>query len=407
MSRRRVVPSLLTLLFVAAVPGLRADDEPEFKGKALSYWIKQINEGPSPQDRIRGVLAVEQIGYWSSKDKALPALIRAMRQDKEPKVRAAGARALGRAIVRAFEIAVEDGKDKPKLDKQRDELAAVLKTDKADAVREAAAWALGDLGPDARGSVGTLAGALKDKHAGTVRAAASALRKVGKDAREAEPDLVKLLADARADVVARTEAARCVGFTRVDPAGMLAALKEVAADGKADAGLRRVVCETIGKLGKDGVEASAVLGAVLAEGVPARATDAEKAARAALRLAAASALDEFGSSAKAALPQLIKAVADEDRFVRCKALHSLGQMGLSLDRHRGDAWKAIKAATDDTNTEVAVAALDAIGSLASEGLGARVDDALKHLDALLEREGRKAIVEAAKAAREKLRPKKK
>src|SRR5262245_12915740 len=118
MSRRWMVPGLLIVLFVAAAPPLRADDEPEFLGKGLSYWIKQLNEGKTAKERTQGVLAIEDIGYWGSKDKALPALIRAMTKDAEPKVRAAAARALGRSIVRAAEIAKEDGKDPPKLVKE-------------------------------------------------------------------------------------------------------------------------------------------------------------------------------------------------------------------------------------------------------------------------------------------------
>src|SRR5262245_15781684 len=142
MSRRWVVPNLLIVLFVAAAPGLRGD-EPSFLDRPLSAWIKQVNEGKTARERTQGVLAVEEIGYWGSKDKALPALIRAMKKDADAKVRGAAARALGRAIVRAGEIAKEDGKDLPKLAKEVEELGAVLKTDKADAVREAAASALG------------------------------------------------------------------------------------------------------------------------------------------------------------------------------------------------------------------------------------------------------------------------
>ena len=51
MSRRRVVPGLLFVLFVAAAPALRADDEPDFLGKGLSHWIKQLNEGKSLKER--------------------------------------------------------------------------------------------------------------------------------------------------------------------------------------------------------------------------------------------------------------------------------------------------------------------------------------------------------------------
>jgi HEAT repeat protein len=393
-----IPPGVLFALLVSLAPSVLAaadDDEPTFLDKPLSYWLKELQDGKTIKARHRGALAVEKIGQSRSK-KVIPALVKAMKSDKEAKLRAVAARAVGRAIARAFEIAREDGKELPRLDDARDALASALKTDKDDSVREAAAQALGDIGADARAAVESLASALKDKHDPTVRAAASALRKMGKAAVKARADLLVLVGNKKADTNARTEAARSLGFVTTDASEVLPVLKEVVGDTKSDNGLRKVVAETIGKLGKDAAGASAILGAILIE----------KDAPADLRLAAAGALDEFGSTGKAGIPNLIKATADADRFVRCKSLHALGRMGAELDTNRKGAVRAILKATEDTNQEVAVAALDCLGTLSSEGLGAEVENVIKRLDSIIAREGRKTIVEAAENAKTKVRPKK-
>ena len=76
-----------------------------------------------------------------------------------------------------------------------------------------------------------------------------------------------------------------------------------------------------------------------------------------------------------------------------------------LDKHRQPAVKAILQAADDPNAEVCVSAVETLGALSAEGLGEDADLAVKKLDSILRREGRKVIRDAAQAARDKLRPK--
>src|SRR5262245_4031635 len=211
MPRRRTALLLLAGLLLGLAPATRAEDEPTFLDKKLSYWLALLEEGKDVKARRKGILGLEQIGHDRSR-KVVPALVRALREDKEPAVRAAAARAGGRAAAKALEQARADKKDElPRFDNLRDALGTALRTDKVESVREAAALALGDLGPDARSTVGALAQALKDKHPPVVKAAASALRRMGKDAREAQSELQQLLADKKADVEARQDAAVCLG----------------------------------------------------------------------------------------------------------------------------------------------------------------------------------------------------
>jgi HEAT repeat protein len=391
--------TVLTVLGIGLTCHGRADSdsEPTFLDKKLSYWLAMLSEGKDAKARRKGVLAVEQIGHAGSR-KVVPALVKALQEDSDPGVRAAAARAVGRAVTRALEQAREDKTDNlPRFDNARDALTKALRTDKVDTVREASAAALGDIGPDARGAAGSLATALKDKHPPTVLAAATALRRMGRDAREAQDDLQTLLADKKAEAVARTEAALALGQIKPDTASVLPVLKEVLADRKADARTRKAVAETLGKLGKEAAEASSTLGAVLVE----------KTSPTELRLAAVTALDQFGPEGKPAIPDLVKAVSDGDRFVRCLAMQVLGRMGKELDSHRKEAVRALLRTAEDTNVEVCVAAIESLGALSSEGLGSEAPEAIKKLEAILRRAGRKAIREAAQTSIEKIRPKKK
>ncbi|MFO0925708.1 MAG: HEAT repeat domain-containing protein [Gemmataceae bacterium] len=405
MTRRCLLLLLLTAVLAGSAAAREADDEPTFLDKKLSYWLTLLESGKDAKARRRGVIAVEQIGHAASR-KVVPALAKAVREDSDPVVRATAARAAGRAMAKALETARADKRDDlPRFDTARDALAAALRSDKSDAVREAAAVALGDLGRDARPAVGALAFALKDRSPATVRAAAAALRQVGPDAREAQAELQALLADQQADTEARTDAARCLGQIRPEEGGAVNVLRDVFTDPKADLPLRVAAAEAAGRLGATARPIAADLGKLLI----ARDSAAE------LRVAVVTALDALGGEAKPALPALIAAVndvaierqkGDTGRTVRCLAMHALGRLGKDLDDRRKDTVQALLKATDDPNTEVSVTALETLAALTADGNAGESDVVVKKIDAILLREGRKAIREAAEAARERIRPKK-
>jgi hypothetical protein len=229
---------------------------------------------------------------------------------------------------------------------------------------------------------------------------------MGKDAREAQADLLVLLADKKADVEARQDAAICLGQVRPDVSAALPVLKTVLADEKADTRIRKAVAEAVGKLGKEAAEATSTLANLLT----ARDTQGD------LRLAAVGALDQFGPDGKGAIPALVKVVGDAEliktmgdnaRFIRCLGMHALGRMGKELDKERKPAVQAILKASEDPNVEVCVSAIETLGALSAEGLGEARDDVIKKLDTILLREGRKSIREAAQAALDKIKVKKK
>lgn len=406
MSRSFLLGMVLMAVLPASGSLLRAEEEePALNGKKLTYWMELLSEGKDARSRIRGLTALELIGHDASR-KVVPALVKSLRQDKDPAVRAAAARTVGRTIARALAKAREDKKEElPRFDAARDALATAVRTEQASNVRAAAALALGDLGTDARGAVGTLALALKDKSPETVNAAALALRRLGRDAREAQIELQTLVADKKASLEARVDAALCLGQIRPDVTQALPIMREVLADDSTDSRIRRALADSLGKLGRDGVDATPTLATLLS----AKDTSPE------LRLAAVTAIDQFGPEARAAIPALIKVIGDPDllrtmgenaRFIRCLAMQSLGRMGKDLDKYRKEAVTTILKATEDVSVEVCVSAIETLGALATEGLGGQTEEVNKRLETILLREGRKVIREAAQAAQDKLRPKK-
>jgi HEAT repeat protein len=403
--REPMKPVLLLGLVVMATGLIQADDEPTFLDRKLSDWLKLLHEGKDAKSRRRGVVAVEQIGHAASK-KVVPALLRAFREDSDPVVRAAAGRAVARAAVRALEQARQDKAESlPRFDNVRDALVAALRTDKEGVVREAAAAGLGLLGTDARGATAALGQALRDPHEPTVRAAASALRRMGREAGDAQAELVALLRNGKADEEARTEAALALGQINFE-ASTLAALREVIRDGKAAGRIRRAAIESVGKLGKEAGPASSDLAALLVG----KDTPEE------LRLAAVTALEQLGAEAKPAIPaliqtlsdpQVVKLLGDNARIIRCLAMQSLTRIGGDLDGRRKEVVRALLGVVEEPGLEVCVSAIEALGALSANGLGDQTEEVVKRLDAVLQREGRKAIREAAEAARNRIRPEKK
>ncbi len=103
MLRRWIAFALWIVLILVLAPAGRAeDDEPSFGERKLSAWLTDLHEGKDAKIRKRGVLAVELIGHDRSK-KVVPALVKALQDDKDASVRAAAARAVGRSVAKAME----------------------------------------------------------------------------------------------------------------------------------------------------------------------------------------------------------------------------------------------------------------------------------------------------------------
>src|SRR5262249_53940125 len=98
MSHRRAGPAVLVVLFLLPVIARADDDEPVSFGKKLSVWVKTLQSSKDAADRFKAVLALERVGVTNKK--VVPALVKAVRDDKNDRVRSSAARAVGRLVAK-------------------------------------------------------------------------------------------------------------------------------------------------------------------------------------------------------------------------------------------------------------------------------------------------------------------
>jgi HEAT repeat protein len=380
------------LLLLARPVRSEEDDEPKLRGRRLSEWLQMLREDSVAEHRRAALLATELIGPTKS-PRVVPAVIAALRDDSDERLREAAATTLGRFAER---LAGRPASEQTPFTAGRDALIAALRTDTSTRVRGAAATALGKLDrADAAGAVSDLATALASAATPpAVRvAAADSLRRIGKGAAGAVPALRQALEDRSADEATRMQAARALGNVGDAAMAALPALSALLGDNQAPVELLKAVTETLGRLGPDAASTAPRLGELLI----ANGSDLE------LRRSAATALDRFGADAEPALPALCKALQDNDRFVRTLALHAIGQQSPSPGPRTRNVVQAVLACLGDRVVEVRVAAAETVA-----GLGANVLD--RDLPAARERlreatrDGQKAVREAAETALKKLSP---
>jgi HEAT repeat protein len=368
------------LVFLA--PCRAEDEDPTLRGKKLSEWIEQLQNGKTLRERQAGLLAVQFIGPRKSR-KVTQALIAAARENTEESIRAGAAGALGAIAAHARE------EDDIPVEKIRDVLAASLRGDKKPVVRRAAAKALGQMKGRAIGAVDVLALALKDTDAKTRMEAAQSLRSLGRNADEALADLQTALKNVKLERLTRIHCASALG--NIGSAESVPVLKDILGDAKNHTDLRRACAQALGDLGSKAADAVPALAGALTA----------KESETILRRTCAEALDQMGSEARPALPALRTALKDEDQFVRSLSLHAISQMGRDLGDERKPAIDGILTAMDDNVLEVRITAIEALGNLGADGVGDQHRAVVARLAAAT-RDPQKAVSEAAKVALKKL-----
>ncbi len=388
------------------------DEDPVLFNRKLTVWAEIVGNGkkqseaatglgislglPGGPVAVRSQIKLRQAGLMvmdyagvGRNSHCLPAAIIALREDPEENIRVGAANLLGQ-----WASKLRDDKTIVfRFAEGRDALASSLRTDPAGPVRQAAAAAMGQLtSEDAKGAVTILTTALKDAYPPTRLAACNALRGLGKDAAAAVPGLTEALKDKDNTALLRMQSALALGLIgSPDAAPALPVLREAMTDAKSPLEVRKAVAEALGRLGRDAVDATPQLGAALAASEPLE-----------LRRAAVTALDRLGPFAAGAAPQLIKSMKDEDRFVRCVAMHTLGQIGNGLADKATDVVKALLEALNDTSLEVRVASLETLGALGKDVAGDQADTVEKKLIET-SRDVRDAVRDAATNALKKFR----
>jgi len=156
--------------------------------------------------------------------------------------------------------------------------------------------------------------------------------------------------------------------------------------------LRVTVAETLGQL-------------VRRNSVPdLQAVLAQKSASVELRRKCVEALDKFGPDAKPALPELMKAAReDKDKFIRTTALHALGGIGKDLGADSRAVVKDLLTICNDPIFEVRLAAIETLGNLGAEAIGADLPAVLNKLNDL-SKDSQRAVRDTAADAVKKLKP---
>jgi HEAT repeat protein len=410
MSRTLVVLAVLVPALFSAPPWAgAADDDPRIGDKTLSQWLemlegtREVNQRRlalqalgAPADhslvwrqttekRRVALLAIELVGPAKSK-LILPAMVAALRNDPEPVIRAAAAQGLGGISAKCLPA-------KQDFSPGRDALFTAVRTDPSGAVREAAITALGKLDPgEVRPAVPALIERLKDDYPGVRTAAAATLFRLGREAVEAVSALRDVVEDTKNDRTTRVWAVHALGKIGAPEASVaLPALQKVLEDDKALLDIRTAIIEEMGNFGKDASPAVPFLGKLLTDD----ASPIE------IRNAAVTALEKLGPDAKAALPALKKVARDKDKFIRSMALRSFARIGKDLGPDVKEVAALLRQGTEDALLDVRLAAIETLGNLGAEVLGAEVTAVRERLRQLKE-SGEKDVREAAETALKKL-----
>ncbi len=160
------VSLLLAGILVSGVwaGAVRGQDDPVFRGKKLSEWLAMLRGAKDAEFRNKtllvlgglayprveemlypnrrlGLLVAERIGPTNRQ--VVPAILDALRDDPDARIREGAAQALGR-------LSPKIKKDSQRLGETRERLTTALRMDPSAVVRQAAATALGVYDPESR-----------------------------------------------------------------------------------------------------------------------------------------------------------------------------------------------------------------------------------------------------------------
>jgi HEAT repeat protein len=342
--KRLIAAMLACSMILGAVPAAHAQRRPvpEFLGQDLFYWQSRLDH-KDPAVRRSAAFAVGQIG--SQALSAVPLLLRHLEKDPDAGVRESAAAALG-DVVASLRLGHQV------LDKDCLEVLRVaLDTDANARVQRSAAYAIGTFGRSALPAVGSLKKALANPSAAVRQNAAWALGQVGSDAGEdAVTALLAVLADKDA-------------LVRRDAAGALGEIGEPVAAG-ATPDLLKMLDEE-----PDEVVRKTALGSLARLAGPKYAKTPTKGLERLLddkdpetQLGAAQVLASMGGAKAAlALPGLRKALKEGDPHIQGLAAGALAALGSDAAPAVEDLALALKDSPDPETRRNAAVALGGIG----------------------------------------------
>jgi HEAT repeat protein len=334
---------LALLAAILALSGVRADEDPKIGDKKVTEWFKFLREEQDARRRQAALMIIDReagpkVGV------VFPGLVKELREHPDPAVRAKIAELMPKYKDRGG-------------DEVANALKAALTNDKEGKVRAAAAAALGQLGrPLGFSAVKELGDALKDKDAGTRAAAAEAIGDFSRIdpeiAKESAPALAAALQDS--DTQVRLQSAFALGRMGAAAETAVAALAASLPKEK-DIAVRKEITKTLTAMGPSASGATAALVAALKDESPD------------VRQTAAIALGHVNPDAGLALPELLKATKDRDKSVRCYAIHAIGSLGKSAASAIPDLIEIVRK---DEVADVRVAAIEELAGFGNDAKAA-------------------------------------
>ncbi|HMF17886.1 MAG TPA: HEAT repeat domain-containing protein [Gemmataceae bacterium] len=280
----------LAVLFILLPPETPSSVQPPDPFPDIANLEKSLAEDDA---KVRAH-AVAGVGVLArSLGKSVPDLLTAL-NDPKAEVREAAADALGNMgplAKAAFPV-----------------LDNVAKTDVEKAVRDKCVAAKTKIGTPQRGDLSDFLASLKDARAGLRAAAAQAIGMIGPDAKDADPPLGKALADPSADV--RISAAQALWNIKSKSAKDLTPIAVICLQDK-DSGVRSRAAAALGSFKAGDNEVLDALQNALGD------------SSGKVRVQAAYALGNIGLAAKKALPKLVEALHDSEVKVRLIAAQAL------------------------------------------------------------------------------------
>src|SRR5262245_54211827 len=409
------VGACLALLGVSGTARPQDDTDRTVRGKKASEWLQILRTDKDLRNRRTALIALEIAGPQTRK--IFDTIGAALREDKEVAIRQAAALTLGRLGTKAL-----DSRAVINVGAGVEALSYAVKKDKAATVREAAATSLARMARVSRDAAGLLkdtvpglAAALKDENPEVRIAAADALGALGVEARDAVGDLTQAVRDnkGKEGIRVRTYLVSALGRIGKTASQAVNVLVDQAFEAEpantppeVHAELRRAAVTALGLIGNP--EALPPLAKILEDAMTIRETRIkdEKGERVLRQVkdlqmsrVAMTAINRFGFERKTVLPTLLKAMAiEQDQFVRCQAIHAIGQLGKELGPDLGGQRKtvlpALRNGISDKISDVCLASILAFGEMGRDVLG----DDLKLVRDDLQRATRAPLREISEAA---------